>query len=109
MRYWLAGAVRKGKIDWSRDHDLVTTFADGAHGDVEAGDEAGQEDDVVRVDSPIVAIQQTLANKPRRSDRIASVAEDAVVDSLMQCLDHFRRREKIHVRYPERQHVFRIA
>ena len=78
------------------------------HGEVEAGDDAGDHQERLRRHAPAVALLQPVQEDLVELGLLHAVAEDAVLDALAQRADDGFRRAEVHVRHPERQHVGRI-
>src|SRR3989442_10913931 len=72
---------------------------------MQAGHHARQEDDPGRIDAPAIEPLQALDDRSAQLLRGGGVAENAVLDPLLESLEHARWSAKVAVGDPQRNHV----
>src|SRR2546427_6854752 len=72
---------------------------------MQAGHHARQEDDPRRIDAPAIEPLQALDDRSAQLLRGGGVAENAVLDPLLESLKHARWSAKVAVGDPQRNHV----
>ena len=97
--------MQEGRVDRRRGEHPVAGLADGPHCDVETGDDAGQPHQPVGLDAPGVVAGDAFDDRLQQRRPGVGIAEHAVIDACVECLQHRRRGGEIHVGDPHGNHV----
>jgi hypothetical protein len=97
------------EIDRGLNQYLISRMGESMVGHIEAGDQAGQENDLLLLNlPPVEPLEPFLDRSPQLLGR-AGVPEDPVIDPLMKSLNDWFGRDKIHVGNPQGKDVVPIS
>ena len=99
----------KMEIDRGLNQHLISRMGEGMVSHIEAGDQAGQKDDLLLLDLPPVESLEPFLDHPPQLLGRAGVPEDTVIDPLMKGLDDRFGRDKVHVCNPQGNHIVTIS